>query len=128
MTWPSSRSLGIPNTWPVRVVRRGGYGNVVDLAIEGRLPAGVTMRFDPPSLGPGATATELSLTARSDMEEVDFDAILRARGEGVPDAACTVTIGVWYGAWGKEESLLGRCVLTDDCYLPRLLVEGRITD
>lgn len=86
--------IGDTWVWPVQVARRGGYDGAVDLTIEGVIPAGVTVKFDPASLGAEATATELSIAAASDMEPLAFEATLRARGNAVREATCVVEIGV----------------------------------
>ena len=85
--------IGDTTSTRFRIRRHGGYGGVVDLTIEG-LPAGVTARFDPPSLPWGVESTDLIVTTTSDAASMFTDITVWARGDGVASVSCVLEIGV----------------------------------
>lgn len=90
---------GNTNQWVcnIDIIRSGGFTGAVALTVEG-LPAGVTAAFDPVPLAATIEmwmSTRMKLSAAADVPVGSTDVIIRARGDGVPDATTTVRIWVF---------------------------------
>ena len=82
------------DTWGFHllITRTGGFHGTVQLTIEG-LPSDVTAAFDAATLVPTNemfASSAMTFTAAADARVRDSYVTVRARGEGVPDAAVTL--------------------------------------
>ncbi len=78
------------------ILRSGGFGALVTLAVQGA-PPGVTVSVS--NLATSGTTTRGTVTVRGEQDVTPgtFTLLLRARGPGVPDAWIPVvlTVGSW---------------------------------
>jgi uncharacterized membrane protein len=82
---------GANTTLAFSIVRGGGFGDAVNLAVSG-LPTGVTASFAPASIASGATTSTLTLTAALNASVGTAPITITGSGTGV--TAQTVSVGL----------------------------------